>query len=96
LPGIAAHRSTPLVRGWTDQYDPGANEICSFLKKQGQAGGKYFFFERKTQKTFNSGRFAFCRPGPGSFHRSRIKSLLILFFRKELAFLNLKKHLILE
>jgi exodeoxyribonuclease-3 len=45
---------------------------------------KAFFSEEKNQKTFTSCSFTLGRPSPGSRHRRRSKSFLVLFFKKEL------------
>jgi hypothetical protein len=44
---------------------------------------KVFFSEEKKQKTFISQPLPISRPWPASLRSTRIKSLLLLFFRKE-------------
>jgi hypothetical protein len=44
---------------------------------------RMFFSEEKNQKTFVSALAEGYRPWPDSGKRRRIKSLLVLFFRKE-------------
>jgi hypothetical protein len=49
----------------------------------GKEGRKVFFSEEKKQKTFNSPPLPAYRPWPDRLRQRRIKSLLVLFFRKE-------------
>jgi hypothetical protein len=48
--------------------------------------GRFFFSEEKKQKTFISQQLSIGGPRPGSCRERRNKSLLVLFFRKELLF----------
>jgi hypothetical protein len=48
----------------------------------GRGEAEVFFFEKKKQKTFG-----LWRVGPGERTRQNLKSLLLLFFRKEASFL---------
>jgi hypothetical protein len=45
---------------------------------------RVFFSEEKKQKTFMSSLLTLGRPWPASYRKRRNKSLLVLFFRKEL------------
>jgi hypothetical protein len=60
--------------------------------RQARSGGEgpkqsTSFSEEKTQKIFIFCRFPPIRPRPGSVRLRRINSLLVLFFRKEHAYL---------